>query len=172
MVKDSPESAADSSQTPKDASQSPRVKLITAVLTCISTVLVSFIAIVPQLRRGDAEQLEKLRQEFTLLKEKAASPLPSLSSEKKLNVSGTVKTENGMHSLGGVEVYLLPDGNNLLTAVTDETGWFNLPGVPAGTYSVIVRDSNGKSSRVYLKGLENEIKVKSLGATIRYSIQQ
>ena len=45
-------------ETPKDSSQNPKVMMITALMTAITTIAVSFIGVVPNLRRGDAEARE------------------------------------------------------------------------------------------------------------------
>jgi hypothetical protein len=74
--------------------------------------------------------------------------------------------------LGGVEVYLLPEGNNLLTAKTDDEGVFNFRGIPAGTYSIILRDSTqGKSGRGLLDEASDELNVRWLGAKVKYRIK-
>ena len=172
IVKDSPESARDFIQNPKDAAQNRKVVIATGLITAITTIAVSFIAIVPQLRRGDAQQFERLQHEFNIFREQARAPAPSASPEKKLNIKGTVKTEVGGRPLAGVDVFLLPDGNNLLTTKTDDSGRFNLPGIPAGTYSIIIRDSTqGKSGKVLLDESENEIPVTMMGAKIKYLIK-
>lgn len=165
MVKDSPETA-------KDSSPNLKVAMATGVMTLITTVAVSFIGIVPQLHRGETEKYERLQQELNLYKEKANAPAPSVSPDKKLNIKGTVKTEVGGRPLAGVDVFLLPDGNNLLTTKTDDSGRFNLPSIPAGTYSIIIRDSTqGKSGKVLLDESENEIPVTMMGARIKYFIR-
>ncbi|MEP6742494.1 MAG: carboxypeptidase-like regulatory domain-containing protein [bacterium] len=145
--------------------------VITNVMTLLTTVAVSFIAIVPQLRRGDAETIDKLKQGFSAIEQqnKSAMNIP-IGSDKKLSVIGTVRNESGVRTLAGVEVYLLPEGNNLLTAKTDDSGKFTFKQIPAGTYSIIVRDSTlGKAGKGLLDESENEIKV--IGATVKYHIQ-
>ncbi len=173
-IKETPKTEKESEEASKDPSKSPKVVITIALLSALSTILVSFIAIVPQLRRGDADEINSLKQSFNELKQaKTVSPLPSISADKKINVSGTVITKDGKRSPGGVEVYLLPDGNNILTARTDDSGGFNLPGVPAGTYSIIIRDpSDGMSGKVSLRMPQNEVEIKRLGAKISYIIGQ
>jgi hypothetical protein len=173
-INGTPKTEKESEEAPKDPSKSPKMVIATAMMTAITTILVSFIGIVPQLRRGDTNEINALKQSFNELKqEKTVSPLPSISADKKIDVSGTVMTKDGKRSAGGVEVYLLPDGNNILTARTDDSGSFNLPGVPAGTYSIIIRDpSDGMSGKVSLRMPQNEIEIKKLGAKISYIIGQ
>lgn len=47
-----------------------------------------------------------------------------------MTINGTVRSEDGKRTLSGVDVYLLPEGNNLLTAKTDDTGRFTLQEIP------------------------------------------
>jgi hypothetical protein len=172
VVKESPEDEKDSAPNSKDPTNNRRGVIATGLMTALTTVAVSFIAIVPQMRRGDVEQYEKLQHEFNIFREKAAAPAPPIVPDKKLNIKGTVKSEAGGRPLAGVEVFLLPDGNNLLTTKTDDSGRFNLPGIPAGTYSIIIRDSTqGKSGKVLLDESENEIPVTMMGAKINYLIR-
>jgi hypothetical protein len=161
---------------PKESSQSPKVLMATAIMTAITTIGVSFIGIVPQLRGGDTKEITKLKEENSDLRKKAEAaaiaPTP-VPPNKKLNIQGTVKSEDGKRVLGGVEVYLLPEGNNLLTAKTDDDGVFNFNGIPAGTYSMILRDSTqGKSGRGLLDEAGDELHVRWLGAKVKYRIKQ
>jgi len=88
-----------------------------------------------------------------------------------MTVTGTVKTADGAKPLGGFDVYLLPEGNNILSATTDDTGRFTLQAVPEGVYSIIVRDStNGKSGKGLLDDEGDEVQV--IGARIKYRIQK
>jgi hypothetical protein len=173
IVKDSLANTKDSSQNPKDTPQNPKAAIVAAVLTAISTILVSFIGIVPQLRRGDAEEIKALKEEFALLRDKTISHVPPILLDKKLNVRGTVTTLDGRRSLNGVDVFLLPEGNNLLTAKTDDSGIFNLTGIPAGTYSIIIRDSTqGRSGKGLLDEAEEEVRFNLMGARVKYRIRQ
>jgi hypothetical protein len=165
VVKDSPE-------TPKDASQNPKVIITAALLTAITTILVSFIGIVPQLRRGDTEEIRALKQDVELLKGKpaAAVTVPSISSDRKMSFSGTATTLDGKRTLNGFEVFLLPEGYSLTTK-TDDSGKFAVSGIPLGKYSIIIRDSTqGTSGKGLLDESEDEVKV--MGARIKYRLRQ
>lgn len=166
--------AKETPPNPKEAAQNPKVLMATAIMTAITTIGVSFIGIVPQLRGGDTKEITKLKEENIDLRKKAESaiaPIPA-PTDKKLNIQGTVKSEDGKRVLGGVEVYLLPEGNNLLTAKTDDEGVFNFKGIPAGTYSIILRDSTqGKSGRGLLDEASDELNVRWLGAKVKYRIK-
>ncbi|HEX8774266.1 MAG TPA: carboxypeptidase-like regulatory domain-containing protein [Pyrinomonadaceae bacterium] len=166
--------AKETPTNPKEASQSPKVLMATAIMTAITTIGVSFIGIVPQLRGGDTKEITKLKEENNDLRKRAESAVVvPAAQDKKLNIHGTVMSEDGRRVLGGVEVYLLPEGNNLLTAKTDDEGIFDFKGIPAGTYSMILRDSTqGKSGRGLLDEANNELQVRWLGAKVKYHIKQ
>jgi hypothetical protein len=156
----------------ESSTQNPKVVIATILSTALTTILVAFIGVVPQLRHSDAEELKALKQDFENLKGKAAAASgASISSDKKMDVRGTATTLDGKRTLNGYDVFLLPEGNNLLTTKTDDSGRFTLSGIPAGTYSIIIRDSTQGTSG---KGLldESEEVVKVIGAQINYRIKQ
>lgn len=159
-----------------DSVQSPKVLIVTALITAMTTIGVAFIGIFPQLRSGDVENLKKLQKDLETVKQQAsitvnAKENTSTSPGKKMTINGTVRSEDGKRTLSGVDVYLLPEGNNLLTAKTDDTGRFTLQEIPPGIYSIIVRDSlNGKSGKGLLDDSGDEVKV--IGASIKYRIHK
>jgi hypothetical protein len=151
--------------------QNSRVLIITAIITAATTIGVAFIGVFPQLRNSDNKRYEQLQQEFADFRKKAGDELPvNPSSQKKMTVTGTVFDEAAQKRLPGVEVYLLPEGNNYLTAKTDDNGNFTLGGVPDGVYSIIVRESGGRSGKGLLDDAGDEVKV--IGASIRYRIRR
>lgn len=163
--------ARDSTQN--SPGQNSRVLIVTAIITAVTTIGVSFIGIVPQLRSEDRKEVAQLKQEFDDFKQKAAAlPNPaSISADKKIAINGTVRSEDGVRLLMGYDIYLLPEGNNLLTAKTDDTGRFTFQAVPPGVYSIIVRDSsNGKSGKALLDDAGEEVQV--IGAKVKYRIQK
>jgi hypothetical protein len=82
-------------------------------------------------------------------------------------------SKDGKRALNGFDVYFLPEGSNLLTARTDDSGKFYKE-LPAGTYSIIVRESNnGMSGKGMLFEEENELKFEKLqGALVNYRINR
>ena len=150
--------------------QNSRVLIATAVITAVTTIGVAFIGIFPQLRNSDAKRYDQLQQEFAEFRQKAGNESVVKGPEKTMAVSGTVFDEPGQKRLPGVEVYLLPEGNNFLTAKTDDNGNFTLNGVPQGVYSIIVRESGGRSGKGLLDDDGDEVKV--IGASIRYRIRR
>src|SRR5262245_14114271 len=148
------------------SAQNPKLLLGTAVITALTTLGVSFIGIVPQLRSGDKQELAQLRKEFEEIKASAGAVVitgsdePRLDTKKTLIISGTVRSDDGARLLTGCDVYLLAEGNNLLAATTDDAGKFTFHGVPAGVYSIVVRDSsNGRSGKGLLDDPGGEVQV-------------
>lgn len=154
--------------------QNQRGVIIATLITAVATVAVSFVGIVPQLRNSDAKAFAQTLSEFKKQSEDALNAMQQkvVVSQKTIAVNGTVFSDaTHKRALSGIEVYLLPEGNNLLTAKTDDAGKFVLPKVPEGTYSIIVRDpSAGRSGKGLLDDGENEVTV--IGAAIKYHIDK
>ena len=157
------------------STQNPKLVLGTAVITALTTIGVSFVGIVPQLRSGDRQELAQLKRDFEDFRERVGVVGTSGADEPRVGmntmiISGTVRSDDGARLLTGYEVYLLAEGNNLLAATTDDAGKFSFQGVPAGVYSIVVRDSsNGRSGKGLLDDPSGEVQV--IGAKVKYRIQ-
>ncbi|MCM3874756.1 MAG: hypothetical protein ND895_29020 [Pyrinomonadaceae bacterium] len=160
-------------ETPKESSQNPKMMMITALMTALTTIAVSFISIVPNLRSADVAEIEVLKQKLDNLEKRRDKRNGSNSPDKKLVVQGTVVSKDGKRKLNGFDVYFLPEGDNLLTAKTDDGGKFYKE-MPAGTYSIIVRESvNGMSGKGMLFEDENEVTLEKLqGAIVNYRMNR
>jgi Carboxypeptidase regulatory-like domain len=165
-----------SEEGPTSSTQNPKLVLGTAVITALTTIGVSFVGIVPQLRSGDRHALEELKKDVEELRGRAGSVGTSGTHEPRVDtnntmiISGTVRSDDGTRLLTGYDVYLLAEGNNLLAATTDDAGKFTFQGVPAGVYSIVVRDSsNGRSGKGLLDDANGEVQV--IGAKVKYRIQ-
>ena len=161
---------------PTSSTQNPKVLLATAVITALTTISVSFVCIVPQLRSGDKQELEQLNKDFHEFRERvgiigtSGGDEATLDTRNTMIIRGTVRSDDGARLLTGYDVYLLAEGNNLLAATTDDSGKFAFQGVPAGVYSIVVRDSsNGRSGKGLLDAASGEVQV--IGAKVKYHIQ-
>jgi len=160
----------DSSKT--SSSQNSKVLIITAAMTALTTIFVSFIGIVPQLRSADKAEVEKLKRDVEEMKARSSRiDLTAAPTGKPISITGSVQSEDGKRPLIGYDIYLLPEGDNQLIAKTDDTGRFSFRAVPHTVYSIIVRDSsNGKSGRALLEDDGEEVQV--IGAKVRYRVQR
>jgi hypothetical protein len=167
-----------SEEGPTSSTQNPKLVLGTALITALTTIGVSFVGIVPQLRSGDKQALADLRKDVEELRRTAGAvgtggtEKPRVDTKETLIISGTVRSDDGTRRLlTGYDVYLLAEGNNLLAATTDDAGKFTFHGVPAGVYSIVVRDSsNGRSGKGLLDDASGEVQL--IGAKVKYRIQQ
>jgi carboxypeptidase family protein len=157
---------SDSGQSTSTASA--KIAIVTCLITVLGTVAVSFVGIVPKLRSGDAQTIDQLQKDVDSLKKKNGSQ-DIIVPVKKMTVNGTVRSKDGMQPLNAVEVYLIPLDSNLI-GLTDDAGKFSIPGIPDGTYSVIVRASDGKSGRVLLERTVHNVDV--MGTSITYGIDE
>ncbi len=165
-----------SEERPTSSTQNPKLVLGTALITALTTIGVSFVGIVPQLRSGDRQALAELKKDVEDLRGSAGAvgtsgtEEPRVDPRKTMIISGTVRSNDGIQLLTGYDVYLLAEGNNLLAATTDDAGKFTFQGVPAGVYSIVVRDSsNGRSGKGLLDDASGEVQV--IGAKVKYRIQ-
>ena len=165
-----------SEEGPNSSNQNPKLVLGTAVITALTTIGVSFVGIVPQLRSGDRQELAQLKKDVADLRGRtgvigtSGTDEPEVDTKKTMIVSGIVRSDDGTRLLTGYDVYLLAEGNNLLAATTDDAGKFTFQGVPAGVYSIVVRDSsNGRSGKGLLDDASGEVQV--IGAKVKYRIQ-
>jgi hypothetical protein len=156
-----------SDPTQSTSTPNAKIAIITALITVMGTVAVSFVGIVPKLRSGDAQTIEQLRQDVEKLK--TGSKDNSAPPVKRMTVNGTVRSKDGMQPLNAMEVYMIPLELNLM-GLTDDAGGFTIKGIPDETYSVIVRASDGKSGRVLLEKGGHHIEV--MGTSITYGIDE
>ncbi|MBV8856857.1 MAG: hypothetical protein JOZ02_08015 [Acidobacteria bacterium] len=149
--------AARAPKTPRNSSRIPKLmsvlnsKAIIALITSITSIAVTLVGTVAGLHSGNS----------------------STSPDKKLTISGTIKSSDGKQTLEGLEVFFLPEGNSLLTTTTVDGGEFHKE-LPLGKYSIVVRESiNGMSSKVLLSEDKTKAELKKLeGAIVNYSIDR
>ncbi|MEP6718279.1 MAG: carboxypeptidase-like regulatory domain-containing protein [bacterium] len=119
------------------AFQNPKLVVITALITAVTSIGVSVVGIFPQLQ---ARTIHPEKGAITT----ADKTLPT----EKWSIRGAVVDSDSKSPVKNADVVLVPiTGQNISS--TDSDGLFELSGVPAGTYSLIVREPGG-GSRVML----------------------
>jgi hypothetical protein len=146
---------------------SARTIVITSVISAIATIMVSFIAIVPQLRKGDRDDITRLGtrvDQLTKQVDTANSPPPG----DRWTITGVV-TKGDSAPVSSAEVYLLPaTGSENITA-TDDKGGFVFENMPLRAYWIVTRDNaSGSSSRVLMGGDNKDGEIRLTGNVIKY----
>lgn len=123
------------------------VPIVTALVGAAATIAVSYIGIVPQLRKLDSEKIEaltiKLRNQNL-----GASGLGGT-----FTMSGTAfQSPHSNVALANVELFLLPATGNDFMTTTDDNGAFQFRGIPNSRWWIVVRNTNsdGKPSGRFL----------------------
>jgi len=138
------------------AQSSAKVIVITSLISAVATIAVSFIAIVPQLRKGDLDELARLKKET------------DITTSERWNIAGTLlKREN--KPVSNAEVYLLPASGGENITATDDTGGFIFRNMPLRPYWIVTRDtSSGSSNRVLMDAENKEGEVRLTESLIKY----
>ena len=126
-------------------SQSTKIAVFTTLITCISTILVAFIGVFPQLRENDVNKIEKLEKKLNNL----AALYPAIDSAKVAwEIKGTLTNNNIDKKSLDAEIYLMPSSWTHFTT-TDDNGVFSFTDVPPQTYYILIRkrDTDSKESR-------------------------
>lgn len=159
--------------------QTPKMLLVTALITAMTTIGVSFIGVVPQLRGQDTGTINSLQKTVTSLQGelerikggnilREGNGTQNAPPTKKQTVEGKVLSADGKRLMSGVDVYLLPQDNGLPITQTDFNGDFFFPDLPSGNYSILVRERDGMSGITYLN--ENKPEVTLQSVLIKYRI--
>jgi len=126
-------------------SQSTKIAVFTTLITCISTILVAFIGIFPQLREGDVNKIEALEKRLNNLAALYPATEPAQAAWK---IQGTLTNNNIEKKSLDAEIYLMPSSWSHFTT-TDDNGAFSFTDVPPHTYYILIRkrDTDTKESR-------------------------
>ena len=112
--------------------------LVSAVMTAITTLGVSIIGIVPQLRSQYTSQIENLQTELKQMKENLVEP--TKPAGKNVTISGSIQSAKGNSTANDadqiVQVYLV---NEEMGTTTDSVGDYRIKNVPSGSYTLLVR---------------------------------
>ncbi len=144
-------------------SQTPRTVIITSIITAITTIVVSFIAIIPEYRRSDKETIEKLNKKVDAFEK--STQIPSGSLELK----GQVLGKNGK-PLDKAEIYLIPATGSENMAITDDAGNFIFDHLDSGSHWIVVRDQTSMSTRGLIGHEQAPGEVQLPGVTVKYNL--
>jgi hypothetical protein len=143
--------------------QTSKTVILTSLITAITTIAVSFIAIVPQCRKSDTESILKLNQEINTLKEVKN---PTIGS---FELKGRILNEKN-EPVGKAEIYLIPATGSEHMAISDDTGNFIFNHLDSGSHWIVVRDPTSRSSRGLIEQGKPIGKVPLIGATVDYNL--
>jgi hypothetical protein len=121
--------------------QNPRLVVITALITAVTSIGVSVVGIFPQL------QARTMQPDKTITTSAAKPAEITPPAQEKWSIRGEVVDSSSRQPVKNADVVLVPmTGQNI--SITGNDGSFELSGVPAGTYALIVREPDGGGSRV------------------------
>jgi hypothetical protein len=109
--------------------QNPRLIVLTALITAVTSIAVSIVGIFPQLHSRTIPQV-------------TATPVPTQPLAKTWTIRGEVKDRTSKRPVKGADVVLVPMTPQSISN-TGNDGSFELSGVPAGTYALVVREVDG-----------------------------
>jgi hypothetical protein len=158
--------------------QSPKMIIVTAAITAITSLGISFIGIFPQLRQGDVNKISDLQTTISKLGSELKGLLKGDSSSgEKWTISGRVESAKGRAPLKAAELYLIPSTGSDLMMITGDEGEFIFDKVTPGTYWLVMRNPiKDGASRVLIpikredgsNSLKEKFEVK--GTTLTYGI--
>lgn len=114
-----------------------KTTIVTTLITAVATVLVAFIGVVPQLRKGDQETIDKLSSQIAELQKQRTEDLYTLS--------GRV-SRNNMPVTDGV--LIAATANDSVSP--DDNGKFLFPNMPRQAYWIVVTTQNGLTRRLLI----------------------
>ena len=122
--------------------------LVSAVITGITTLGVSFIGIVPQLRSQDRTIIDGYKADIDSMQKKLDELRPLSGS---WTFSGNIQPPKGKPTGNDqdktAEIYLVPEA---LGSHTDSAGDFSIRNVPRTDYSLLVRLPNEKTITMHM----------------------
>jgi hypothetical protein len=120
--------------------QNPRLVVITALITAVTSIGVSVVGIFPQLHARTMQPDKTITSPA-----KPAENIPP--AQEKWSIRGEVVDSSSKQPVKNADGVLVPmTAQNI--SITGNDGSFELSGVPAGTYALIVREPDGGGSRV------------------------
>ena len=136
-----------------------KTAIVTTLITSIATVLVAFIGIVPQLRKGDQDTIDKLTTQLNQMKTKRSADLYTLSGHV---------TRNKQPVTDGV--LIAAEAND--SVAPDDTGKFLFPNMARKAYWIVVTTQNGPTRRLLINPDESQPDAAGQEITISYNFEK
>lgn len=117
-----------------DSSKTARSAIATALITAFTTIGVSYIGVVPQLRKVDQQEIDVLKQKINKLEDPVKPVVKPIVGEF-FSIKGTIIGAN-RNPMNDALVYLVPADSNIVTA--DSNGSFLFTKRASEHYKLIV----------------------------------
>jgi len=147
------------------SSSSTNVAIWSAIITALATVLTSFIAIVPQMRKSDKQQIDDLTQRTANLSNQVTDLTAQLSKNVYV-VSGFVKTKKDNAPVTDAILVAAPAEDSL---PLDDAGKFVLQNMMNQPYWIVLQTQDGKLRRVLINPADPETDTEDLAITYIFS---
>jgi len=147
------------------SSSSAKVAIWSAIITALATVLTSFIAIVPQMRKSDKQQIDDLTQRTANLSNQVTDLTAQLSKNVYV-VSGFVKTKKDNAPVTDAILVAAPAEDSL---PLDDAGKFVLQNMLNQPYWIVLQTQDGKLRRVLINPADPETDTEDLAITYIFS---
>jgi len=147
------------------SSSSTNVAIWSAIITALATVLTSFIAIVPQMRKSDKQQIDDLTQRTANLSNQVTDLTAQLSKNVYV-VSGFVKTKKDNAPVTDAILVAAPAEDSL---PLDDAGKFVLQNMLNQPYWIVLQTQDGKLRRVLINPADPETDTEDLAITYIFS---
>ena len=148
-----------------ETGSSAKAAIWSAIIAATAAVLTSFIGIVPQIRKGDLQQIDTLKQETDNLTNKVANLTAGLSKNTYV-VSGFVKTKKNNAPVTDAILVAAPAEDSL---PLDDAGKFVLQNMLDQPYWIVVQTQDGKLRRVLINPTDPETDTEDLAITYSFS---
>jgi hypothetical protein len=150
-------------KTKPTSQQNPRLVIATALISAMTTIAVSFIAIVPQLRNDDRKEIEDLRLSY----EKLSKQLKSDS--ERWTISGRIRPTTSKYKMRDrMEVSVVPTS---FTAITDNEGRYLLRDISPGAYFLLLRYRTGNPITLNIPSEKTQDDKEVDGFKVEYNIK-
>ncbi len=125
--------------------ENAKIAIATALITAITTVVVAFMGVVPQLRSGDQKEIENLQK--TIAEMKSMVEGLKTSREDLQSISGIVRNGDNTPKNDAVLYAVKADA----AASLDDSGKFVFQNMARSPYWIVMADQNRKVRRLLIR---------------------